>query len=831
MKLSVSTSGWREMGWPEYENLARELKYSGIELHDALNPEFADMVRMCEDASRLELQGVGISCVDALGNPASGDAREACINELKQLCELAKSLKCPFVRLRAQDTDDDIQTQGGNVRSVIDAVISGFSASGVTLLVETAGIFSDTERLKNLLDEYALDCLQALWDVHNTFRFSGETPERSITNLGAYVKHVHIKDSRLSGSRVEYVLPGEGDLPAKEVFEALRSISYAGYITLEWDKAWMDGLDDPYVVYTQFREFASMYEPRSYTDGALYTSVDGKGRYVWKHDELINENFPQVLDRMAETFPDQLCFKYTTLDYTRTYSQFRDDVDRCARAFIAVGVRPGSKVAVWATNLPAWYISFWAATKINATLVTMNTAYKIAEAEYLLRQSDTHTLIMINGYRDSDYVDTITRLCPEMEHSDPQKGLHCKKLPFLRNVITVGFRLKGCREWEEFLQESEKVPIEEVSRLSSLIKGDDVCNMQYTSGTTGFPKGVMLTHRGVVNNGKCIGDRMDLSTADRMMIQVPMFHCFGMVLAMTACMTHGTTMCPLPYFSPKPALDCITREKITCFHGVPTMFIAMLSHPDFAKTDFSHMRTGIMAGSNCPESVMREAADKMRMAGIVSVYGQTESSPGCTMSRCYDDSLDVRTTTVGSNLPQVECRIVDPVTGEELPCGQQGEFVARGYNVMKGYYKMPSATAQAIDKDGWLHTGDLCIKDPDGNYRVTGRLKDMIIRGGENIYPREIEEFLITHPLISDVQVIGVPDKQYGEEIMACVILNEGATLSEQEVKDYVLSSMARHKVPRYVWFMDKFIMNDAGKIQKFKMVEKACEVFKLSRE
>ncbi|MBR4428571.1 MAG: AMP-binding protein, partial [Clostridia bacterium] len=287
----------------------------------------------------------------------------------------------------------------------------------------------------------------------------------------------------------------------------------------------------------------------------------------------------------------------------------------------------------------------------------------------------------------------------------------------------------------------------------------------------------------------------------------------------------------LPYFSPKPALDCITREKITCFHGVPTMFIAMLSHPDFAKTDFSHMRTGIMAGSNCPESVMREAADKMRMTGIVSVYGQTESSPGCTMSRCYDDSLDVRTTTVGSNLPQVECRIVDPVTGEELPCGQQGEFVARGYNVMKGYYKMPSATAQAIDKDGWLHTGDLCIKDPDGNYRVTGRLKDMIIRGGENIYPREIEEFLITHPLISDVQVIGVPDKQYGEEIMACVILNEGATLSEQEVKDYVLSSMARHKVPRYVWFMDKFIMNDAGKIQKFKMVEKACEVFKLSRE
>ena len=379
----------------------------------------------------------------------------------------------------------------------------------------------------------------------------------------------------------------------------------------------------------------------------------------------------------------------------------------------------------------------------------MNTAYKIAEAEYLLRQSDTHTLVMIDGYRDSDYVAIIKRLCPELENTNPEDGLHSRKLPFLRNIVTVGFKMPGAFTWEEFNERSSLVPLEEVSRRAANMRGEDVCNMQYTSGTTGFPKGVMLTHRGVVNNGKCIGDRMDLSTADRMMIQVPMFHCFGMVLSMTACMTHGATMCPLPYFSPKPALECITREKITCFNGVPTMFIAMLSHADFAKTDFSHMRTGIMAGSNCPESVMRQAAEQMNMTGIVSVYGQTESSPGCTMSRCYEDSLTVRTTTVGCALPEIECRIVDPTTNKEVPVGTQGEFVARGYNIMKGYYKMPKATAEVIDSEGWLHTGDLCIEDENGNYRVTGRLKDMIIRGARISTPERSRNSLSRTPKLA----------------------------------------------------------------------------------
>jgi len=308
-----------------------------------------------------------------------------------------------------------------------------------------------------------------------------------------------------------------------------------------------------------------------------------------------------------------------------------------------------------------------------------------------------------------------------------------------------------------------------------------------------------------------------------------MFHCFGMVLSMTASMTHGTTMLPLPYFSPKPALACVHNEHITAFNGVPTMFIAMMEHEDFAKTDFSHMRIGIMAGSNCPADLMKKATQVMNMTEIVSVYGQTEASPGCTMSSYYD-SLEVRTETVGSAFANVECKIIDPETGLDCPDGVNGEFVARGYNIMKGYYKMPQATASTIDADGWLHTGDLACRTPEGNYLITGRLKDMIIRGGENIYPKEIEEFIYTCPKVSDVQVIGVPDEKYGEEIMACIILKEGESMTEQEMKDFVAASMARHKVPRYIDFVDAFPMNAAGKILKYKMRENAVEKLGLKK-
>ena len=455
-------------------------------------------------------------------------------------------------------------------------------------------------------------------------------------------------------------------------------------------------------------------------------------------------------------------------------------------------------------------------------MVTVNTAYKIHEAEYLLKQSDTHTLVMIEGYKDSDYAGIMKEICPELENSE--KGeLHSKRLPVLKNVITVGFEMNGCYTWEEAAKKADEVPYSEVEKIRRTINKHDVCNMQYTSGTTGFPKGVMLTHYNVVNNGKAIGDCMDLSTADRMMIQVPMFHCFGMVLAMTASMTHGVTMSPIPAFSPRKSLNCINKEKITCFHGVPTMFIAMLGHEDFPKTDFSHMRTGIMAGSPCPIKTMQDVIEKMHMSEICITYGQTEASPATTMSKTTD-SIETRVNTVGGPIFGVECRIVDPETNEELPDNVDGEFVARGYNIMKGYYKMPEATAAAIDEDGWLHTGDLLRRLPDGNYKVTGRIKDMIIRGGENIYPKEIEDFLYTHPKVKDVQVIGVPDKDYGEEIMACIILQEGAEADEEEIKKFVLDHMAKHKVPRYVEFVDEFPMNAAGKILKYKMRENAVE-------
>ena len=366
--------------------------------------------------------------------------------------------------------------------------------------------------------------------------------------------------------------------------------------------------------------------------------------------------------------------------------------------------------------------------------------------------------------------------------------------------------------------------------MAAAVSKDDVCNMQYTSGTTGFPKGVMLTHYNVVNNGKYIGDRMELSTADRMMIQVPMFHCFGMVLSMTSSMTHGATICPMPYFSPQSSLACINSERITAFNGVPTMFIAMMQHEDFPKTDFSYIRTGIMAGANCPADLMKKATEVMNMKEIVSVYGQTEASPGCTMSSYYD-SLEVRTETVGSAFANVECKIIDPETGEDCPDGVNGEFVARGYNLMKGYYKMPQATAATIDAEGWLHTGDLACRTPEGNYNITGRLKDMIIRGGENIYPKEIEEFIYTCDKVKDVQVIGVPDKRYGEEIMACIILKDGESMTEEEMKQYIADHMARHKVPRYIEFVKAFPMNAAGKILKYKMREDAAKRLGLVEE
>jgi len=685
----------------------------------------------------------------------------------------------------------------------------------VMVLIETVGDYVHTERMLDLIHLFRTVALGAAWCVRDTFFEGGESAEDTIQNLGAYIGYVRLGDRDGDIN----VLLGEGKLPVGKVLSALRSLNYDGFLCVEWN----DQIGDPDIVLTHFVSTLSRYFGDERKGQKLHYNRSRTGTFPFKRYEVIDKTFSQVLDVMAQTYPDQYAFRYTTLDYTRTYAQFRDEVDRAAAALISIGVRPGHHVAVWATNVPAWFITFWATVKIGAVLVTVNTAYKIHEAEYLLRQSDTHTLVMVEGSKDSDYAGIIRSLCPELAEKRPDQPLYSEKLPFLKNVITVGFEMEGCLTFDQLMARSHMVPREEVRRLASLVKPDDVANMQYTSGTTGFPKGVMLTHTNIVNNGKIIGDRMDLSTADRMMVQVPMFHCFGMVLTMTSTMTHGGTLCPLPYFSPKSSLACVTQERITCFNGVPTMFIAMFNHPDFAKTDFSYLRTGIMAGANCPPELMRRAAKEMNMREIISVYGQTEASPGCTMGQ-VDEDLDHRVETVGSAFPGVECKIIDPETGEDLPDGENGEFVARGYNIMKGYYKMPEATEQAIDKDGWLHSGDICCRTPDGYYKVTGRLKDMIIRGGENLYPREIEEFYLTSEKIRDVQVVGVPDKTYGEEACAFIILKEGAQSSEEEMRAYGASHMARHKVPRYFIFVDRFPMNAAGKILKYKMREMAAE-------
>ena len=825
MKLSYSARGWYFLPAAELLGAAQEMHFSGIELYDVhKHPELFEKgapfhaYSIGATTRALRDSGTELVCLDTSVDLTKSGATEIMLETI----EHARSMRVQYVSAEVMSEQEDI------AKAVISQILPAAKEAKVSLLIKTKGIYADTSRLALMLDGFADDSLAVLWDMHHTSFESGESADATIKNIGGYVRHVHLRDGDKDG---RYVLIGEGTLPIAEMMRALSSIDYAGYVSLEWKPDWEAELQDYSLIFPHFVSYMSRFENVRSNRRKLYLNHDGTGEYIWKKDELIDLTFPQVLDRVVEEFPNQYAFKYTTLDYTRTYEEFRKDVDDFARALISLGVKAGSKVAIWATNVPAWYITFWAATKIGAVLVTVNTAYKIHEAEYLFRQSDTHTIVMIESALDSNYRQIINELCPEIKDSKAGEPLHCKRLPFLRNVITVGYRDPGCLTFEEAMGRAPLVSKEELARMAARVKSGDVCNMQYTSGTTGFPKGVMLTHYNVVNNGKCIGDRMGLSTADRMMIQVPMFHCFGMVLSMTSCMTHGSTMSPMPYFSAKASLACINQERITCFNGVPTMFIAMFNHPNYRSTDFSYMRTGIMAGSGCPPELMRRAAqpDEMNMTGIVSVYGQTESSPGSTMSAWTDD-LMLRTETVGYAFPHVQCKVIDPETGEEVPDGVNGEFCSRGYNTMKGYYKMPEATAETIDADGWLHSGDLVCRDADGCYRVTGRLKDMIIRGGENLYPKDIEEFLYTYPDVKDVQVIGVPDKKYGEEAMACIVLHDGSTATEEDIRQFCIERLARHKVPRYISFVDSFPMNAAGKILKYKMREDAVKMLGLDK-
>ena len=540
---------------------------------------------------------------------------------------------------------------------------------------------------------------------------------------------------------------------------------------------------------------------------------------------LSDFTLPGLLRRNAQMLPDNDCIVAPERGVRWSWKEFDRRTSEVARGLYAMGIRKGDHVAIWATNVPEWVLIMFASAKLGAVLVTVNTNYKQFELNYLLTQSDTKMLVMIPSLKDNNYVDHITGLMPSLLTSKPE-DIGEAKLPFLKRVVLIGDmenRPMGMNTFDELYKLAETVPDRVVEDSMAGLDTHEVINMQYTSGTTGFPKGVMLTHHNITNNGQFMGDCMKFTSDDRLLIVVPLFHCFGCVLGMMSCLTHCTTIVLMERYHPLHEMEILQNERCTAVHGVPTMFIGMLEHPDFDKFDFSHLRTGIMAGSPCPIKTMRDVTEKMHLGELTITYGQTECSPGMTMSRT-DDPLELRCTTVGKLLPCCEGKIIDPETGKEVPYGTPGEIVTRGYHVMKGYYKMPEATRQAIDEEKWLHTGDIGTMDEDGNFRITGRLKDMIIRGGENIYPREIEEFLYTHPSVRDVQVVGVPDLKYGEEVCACVVLKEGCSAGEEELIQFVRTGLSRFKAPRYVLLMDGFPMTASGKIQKFKLREIGVE-------
>jgi fatty-acyl-CoA synthase len=543
--------------------------------------------------------------------------------------------------------------------------------------------------------------------------------------------------------------------------------------------------------------------------------------------EPVTITIGDLMDQTTAKFPDKEAVVYPELGLRYTFSEFQALCNQVAKGLMALGIQPGEHIAIWATNVPEWVTTQFASAKMGAVLVTVNTSYRVHELEYLLRQSDSTTLLLIDSFRGASYLDMIYEICPELRECEPGK-LQAKRLPRLRNVIFIGDEAQpGMFTWADVLALGTEVPDEELIRVQSSLHADDVINMQYTSGTTGFPKGVMLSHKNIVNNAINVAACQNITEKDRICIPVPFFHCFGCVMGTLASVATGATMVPLISFDPLRVLQAVQNEKCTALYGVPTMFIAELNHPDFDTFDVSSLRTGIMAGSPCPVEVMKKVVDVMGAREITIAYGQTESSPVITQTR-PNDTIEQRVSTVGRVLPHVEAKIVDPATGEELPPGKQGELCTRGVHVMKGYYNMPEQTAKAIDNEGWLHTGDLAMVDENGYYRITGRLKDMIIRGGENVYPREIEEFLYQHDKILDVQVVGVPDELYGEQILACIKVKEGETLTEEEVKEFCRGKIARYKIPHYIQFVNEYPMTASGKIQKFRLREQAIKAFGL---
>ncbi|ANU24396.1 AMP-binding protein [Planococcus donghaensis] len=539
--------------------------------------------------------------------------------------------------------------------------------------------------------------------------------------------------------------------------------------------------------------------------------------------EILHKTVGQIVKEQAAKNPETEAYVYPEHGIRKTYKEFDEETDRLARAFIGIGIEKGEHVAIWSDNKREWLLSQFATGKMGGVLVTVNTSYQSSELEYLLNQSDATTLILGEEFKGANYIEILNTVCPEL--ATAEKGhIQSTKLPHFKRVIVMSDnKYPGIYTWSEFEAFAGSVSEAEFKERFDSMKPDDVINIQYTSGTTGFPKGVMLTHLNVVNNGKLVGDTMALTETDRLCIPVPFFHCFGCVLGTMAAVTHSTTMVIAEQFEPKRVLQMVQDEKCTGLHGVPTMFIAELNHPDFAMFDTSTLRTGIMAGSSCPIEVMKKVINEMGASEITIAYGQTESSPVITQTRA-DDEIEKRVSTVGKPHTGVEVKIIDPATREEVERGLPGELCTRGYHVMSGYYKNEDATKAAIDSEGWLHTGDIAIEDEEGYIDITGRIKDMVIRGGENIYPREVEEFLYQHPSVLDVQVIGVPDPKYGEELMAWIILKEGEKLNAEELRTYCKGKISHHKIPRYIEFTKEYPMTASGKIQKFKLRELSIE-------
>ncbi|MDL2209770.1 AMP-binding protein [Desulfovibrio sp. OttesenSCG-928-O18] len=533
----------------------------------------------------------------------------------------------------------------------------------------------------------------------------------------------------------------------------------------------------------------------------------------------------QILDESIARAPNTDAVVYVDRDYRLTWKEFGEEVDTLAKGLMGLGIQKGEKIAIWAPNVPFWVGMMFAAARIGAVLLTVNTSYRENEVEYLLKHSECENLVVVDGLRDHDYLQTIHKLVPEVR-TQPRGEIRSPRLPHLKRVIFLGVeKHRGMYSIPEVKALACMTSDAAYEERKASVSPYDVVNMQYTSGTTGFPKGVMLTHVNIGNCGYWVGYHQGFTEKDRICAPVPLFHCFGCVLAVMAAVNWSSTLVILESFNPVQVLTAIEEEKCTALYGVPTMFIAVMDHRIFERIDCSSLRTGIMAGSVCPEPLMRRAFEKMNLTEITSVYGLTESSPGMTQTH-RDEPFIRRVTTVGRAMPGIEVMIADPETGEEVPRGQQGEVRCRGYNVMKGYYNMPEETAKAITPDGWLCSGDLGTMDEEGYVVITGRIKDMIIRGGENIYPREVEEFLSGMAGVQDVQVIGVPSHKYGEEVGAFIIPKEGAEILPEDVRDFCRGRIAWHKVPKYVAVVKEYPLTGSGKVQKYLMRQMAAEMF-----